>query len=79
MKKMTFFSDVAPCGRVEIERRVRGAYCLHHQGDRPAESTSETSVNLYETTRRNIRESGHLQQQHILLLLCIKLEYDAQI
>jgi hypothetical protein len=25
--------DVAPCSLVEIDRRFRGVYCLHHQGD----------------------------------------------
>jgi hypothetical protein len=40
MKKINFW---------EVYRRFRGAYSLHHQGDR---STSETSVK-YETTRRN--------------------------
>jgi hypothetical protein len=27
------FCDVAPCSLVEINRRFRGAYCLHHQED----------------------------------------------
>jgi hypothetical protein len=26
------FWDVAPCSLVEVYRRFRGAYCLHHQG-----------------------------------------------
>jgi hypothetical protein len=30
---MSIFWDVAPCSLVEIDRRFRGAYCLHHQGD----------------------------------------------
>jgi hypothetical protein len=30
--KMTVFWNVAPCNLVEIDRRFRGAYCLHHQG-----------------------------------------------
>jgi hypothetical protein len=29
--KMTVFWDVAPCSRVEIYQRFRGAYFLHHQ------------------------------------------------
>jgi hypothetical protein len=33
--KMTVFWDVAPCSLVEVYRRFRGAYCLHHQSDRP--------------------------------------------
>jgi hypothetical protein len=28
------FWDVAPCILVEVNRRFRGARCLHHQGDR---------------------------------------------
>jgi hypothetical protein len=27
------FWDVAPCSHTEVDRRYRGAYCLHHQGD----------------------------------------------
>jgi hypothetical protein len=25
--------DVAPCSHVEADRRIRGAHCLHQQGD----------------------------------------------
>jgi hypothetical protein len=32
--KMTVFWVVAPCSLVEVYRRLRGACCLHHQGDR---------------------------------------------
>jgi hypothetical protein len=31
--KMTVFWDAAPCNLVDIGRRYRIAYCLHHQGD----------------------------------------------
>jgi hypothetical protein len=31
--KMTAFWDIAPRSLVEVNRRFRGAYCLHHQGD----------------------------------------------
>jgi hypothetical protein len=31
--KFRVFWDVAPCSHVEVDRRFRGAYCLHHQGD----------------------------------------------
>jgi hypothetical protein len=31
--KFRVFWDVAPCSHVEVYRRFRGAYCLHHQGD----------------------------------------------
>jgi hypothetical protein len=29
--KMTVFWDVAPCSLIEVYRRLRGAYCVHHQ------------------------------------------------
>jgi hypothetical protein len=32
--KTTVFSDVAPCSLVGTDRCFRGAYCLHHQGER---------------------------------------------
>jgi hypothetical protein len=31
--KMTDFWDVTPCTLVEVHRRFKGAYSLHHQGD----------------------------------------------
>jgi hypothetical protein len=31
--KMAVFWDIAPCSLVEVDRRFRCAYCLHHQGD----------------------------------------------
>jgi hypothetical protein len=34
--KMRVFLYVALCSLVEIHRRFRGAYCLHHQGDEKA-------------------------------------------
>jgi hypothetical protein len=50
---MTAFWDTAPFSLVEVDRRFRGAYSLHHQ--------DETSVNFYETTKRNIPEGCHLR------------------
>jgi hypothetical protein len=63
-KKMTVFWYVAPCSLLEIDRRFRGAYCFHHQGDKialmiEAVNTSKTLANLYETTRCNIPEDGN--------------------
>jgi hypothetical protein len=54
--KMTTFSDVTPCSLVELGRRFRGMYFLHHQGALIVESVrnSETSVYFYETTLRHI-------------------------
>jgi hypothetical protein len=62
---MTVFWDVAPCSLAEIDQSFRGVYCLHHQGDESslmmeAISTSEMSVNVYQTTRRNIPDDSHL-------------------
>jgi len=31
--KFRVFWDVAPCIHVEVDRRFRGVYCLHHQSD----------------------------------------------
>jgi hypothetical protein len=31
--KRTAFWDIAPCCIVEVDRRLRGAYCLHHHSD----------------------------------------------
>jgi hypothetical protein len=46
--KMTVFWNVAPCSLVEIDRRFRGAYYLHHQGAliMEAVNTSEMSVSF---------------------------------
>jgi hypothetical protein len=32
--KFRVFWAVAPCSHVETDRSFRGAYCLHHQGDK---------------------------------------------
>jgi hypothetical protein len=47
--KMVVFWVVATCSLVEVYRRVRGTCSLHHQGRDEAASTSETSVNFYQT------------------------------
>jgi hypothetical protein len=45
------FWDVAPCSHVEVDRRFRGAYCLHHQGDssRLHDATSQKTLNFKRT------------------------------
>jgi hypothetical protein len=50
---MAVFWVVAPCSLVEVCQRFRGRCCLHHQGDLMMEAarTSETLVNVYQTTR----------------------------
>jgi hypothetical protein len=50
--KLTVFWDVALCSLAMIALMMEAA------------STSETSVNFYQTTRRNIPEDNHL---HLLI------------
>jgi hypothetical protein len=33
--EITAFWDTSPCSLLEADRRFRGAYCLHHEGDLP--------------------------------------------
>jgi hypothetical protein len=60
--KMTVFWVVAPCSLVEVYRLFRGVCCLHHhhRPDDESTSTSETSVNFYQTTLRNYPEESNL-------------------
>jgi hypothetical protein len=44
------FLDVSPCSIIEIDRGLRGTYCLHYE----TVSTSETTVSFYETSWCNI-------------------------
>jgi hypothetical protein len=30
---ITVFWDIAPCSLAEVDRLLKGAYCLDHQGD----------------------------------------------
>jgi hypothetical protein len=53
---MTIFWDVAPCSLVEVYRYLRGLIALIIK----ALSASETTANLYQTTRLNIPEDSHL-------------------
>jgi hypothetical protein len=47
--KFTVFWDVEPCSHVTVDRRFKGAYCLHHQGDDSPDDV---------TTRRYIPEDS---------------------
>jgi hypothetical protein len=67
IQKMAVFWDVAPCSHGEIHRRC-SAHCLRHQGDEiapmmKAVTTSETSVNIYETRCSNIPECHLLSRR----------------
>jgi hypothetical protein len=61
--KMTVFWDVAPCSLVEVYECLRGAYCVHHQGDE-ATSTTEKLVKFYQTAWCRIPEDSHLHACH---------------
>jgi hypothetical protein len=57
---MTVLWDVPPCSLVQIDRRFRDASSNIITLMMEAASTSETSVNFYRTTRRNIPEDSNL-------------------
>jgi hypothetical protein len=57
MMKMTVFWDVAPFSLVEVYRRFRGVSIIRAIAlMMEAASTSKTSVNFNQTTRRSIPE-----------------------
>jgi hypothetical protein len=64
--KMTVIWVVAPCSLEDVYWRFRGACCVHHQCSSPwalmveAASTSEMSVNIYQTTWCNNPEDSRL-------------------
>jgi hypothetical protein len=65
--KRTVFRDVAPCSLVGTDRRSKEhiASIIRAMSDAlmtEAASSSETSVNIYQMTRRNISEDNHLQK-----------------
>jgi hypothetical protein len=62
--KMTAFSDVAPLSVVEVDRRFRGSYCLHHQG---GTYSSSTSTRLYGAMSH---KAVNVRIILILLVLC---------
>jgi hypothetical protein len=51
---LVVFWDIALCSLVDPYQCFRGAYCLLHQ----AVSSSETSVNIYQTAWHYISEDG---------------------
>jgi hypothetical protein len=60
--KMIVFWDVASCSLVEIGRRLRGACCLHHQGDR--------QFIPHCTAQHPIRQSSSIRTcAHVILFL----------
>jgi hypothetical protein len=61
--KMAVFWVAATCGLVKVYRCFRGACCFRHRPYDEATSTSETSVNFYQSTQRNTTEDSHLGMQ----------------
>jgi hypothetical protein len=64
--KMSVFWVLAPCSQVVVYRHFSGTCCLHTQGDEGGSNTSETSVNVYQTTRRNNPEHSYLHSEHCM-------------
>jgi hypothetical protein len=62
--KMTVFCNVAPCSFIEIHGHFRGVYCCLNTLMMEAVSTSETSVNFYETTWPDIPEDSLLHNNN---------------
>jgi hypothetical protein len=63
MLKFRVFWDVASCNDVEVDRRFRGAHCLHHQGD------DEGSMYLWNVglLPRHYTSSGRWRRQYVPL------------
>jgi hypothetical protein len=76
--KMAFFWVLTPCSLAEVYQRFRRPCCLHHQGIHhlalmmEAARTSETLVNIYQTTRRYNPQDSHLRSQYYMgyIVLC---------
>jgi hypothetical protein len=56
---MTVFWEAEPCRLVDVYRRFRGTTIVSLMMD--VASSSETSLNLYQTTWRNIPENSRLR------------------
>jgi hypothetical protein len=66
--KFRVFWDELPCSQVYVDRRFRCVYCLHQVALMiEAVCTSETSVNIYLTTRQFIPEDSKLQSVKVFV------------
>jgi hypothetical protein len=77
---MTAFWNIVSRSLVDVNGSFRGRYCIQHKGNEifiAQMMESETSVYFWETTRRNIPESGHLQVAFFLLVRNTTEELDA--
>jgi hypothetical protein len=52
--KFRVFRDVAPCSHVEVDRRFRGAYCLHHQDPDDGESTHLARTRAFQASSQRL-------------------------
>jgi hypothetical protein len=75
--KVTALSATAPYSLVQVYRRFRGACCLYHGAlVMKATSTSETSVNFYQTIWRYRPEDNHLLSDlYRICSVCLHLEF----
>jgi hypothetical protein len=73
--QMTAFWDTAPCSLVEVDRRFRGAYCLHRITAlmMVAVRISKTSVYFNETTRHCITYSPPLEPEILRVIVALYL------
>jgi hypothetical protein len=61
--KIIAFWDIVPCGLVAVDRRFRGAYCLHHQGGDGGDDNHRPD---YEGST-HLRNVGLLQRDYMTL------------
>jgi hypothetical protein len=65
--KMAVIWIIAPCRVVRVYQRFRGLYCLYHIGlMMEAVQTSETLVNLYQSTWHYNPDDSHLRERNVL-------------
>jgi hypothetical protein len=68
-----------PFSLVEINRRFRSDYCNNYGPDAGTASTSEKSINFYQTTRRNISGDSSDQTLRLQNLLSPQTTYSTKI
>jgi hypothetical protein len=73
MKFRIVFWDVLPC-KITVDRRFRGACCLHHQ---EAARTSETSADNYFTRQYIPEDNSELQADKIYYLHSTYVDIDS--
>jgi hypothetical protein len=61
---MAVFWVVAPCSLVDVYRRFRGVYCLHHQGDYSTQQPRR---------KPSLRDELHVKFGHVLSWLYMRI------